>query len=319
MKRMALIDSLAIGEANREREARRVAAERSFQRVARASSAKRDSGLVIAAYLAVRPDGRLVQLSLPGMPPVDLPTRGDCEGMSEDSQRRLLVMLHSLKRSAGLPVMMSLTFPEEIKLTAEEAKDCRRAFEKRMKRQFGDAWCAIWRMEAHPQMSARLGRVHPHFHMLTWGAFYDFDQLGKDWQQCVWEVLEIDPYLADGEGRMVALKHRAAGTNCERVRKWEGVIYCAKTYLAKAEEYPLGKAGRVWGYCNRESLPLAAEQRIPLTSTEASIVRMEVEAWMKERRIVSEHLVCTFFDDDPASFVARLMRNVFPRRWRATP
>jgi hypothetical protein len=55
---------------------------------------------------------------------------------------------------------------------------------------------------------------------------------------------------------------------------------------------------------------MASEERIPLTSTEATAVRLEVEAWMRERRIVSEHLVCTFFDDDPSMFVARLLSRV---------
>lgn len=316
MKRMALIDSLKIGEAHREREARRVSAERSFQRVARDSSRSRDSGLVIASYLQIRRDGRLVQLHLPGMPPVETPKRGDIEGFSEASQRRLLEMLHSIRRDAALPVMVTLTFPEELTVSALEAKRCRRTWEERMKYKFGSKWCNLWRLEAHPEMSRRLGRVHPHFHLLTWGAFYDFAEVSKSWTEVVWEVLSVDLFLADSDGRSVRGKHLAAGTSCERVRKWEGVIYCAKSYIAKDEEFPLGKAGRVWGYANRAALPLADEERIPLTSTEATLVRVEVEAWMAERRIVSEHLICTFFDNDPSAFVARLMRHVLPRRMR---
>lgn len=289
------------------------AARLTFQRAARESRAKPANGLVVAAYLAVRRDGRIVQLNLPGIAPANIPKRGECEGMSEDSQRRLLVMLHSIRRDAALPVMVTLTFPEELKVTAREAKACRAAFEKRMRREFGEEWCAVWRLEAHPEMSYRLSRMHPHIHMLTWGAFYDFEKVGKDWQECVFEVLAIDPCLADSEGRLVSEKHRAAGTNCERIRQWSGVLYSAKNYIAKREEFPLGKAsGRVWGWHNRKALPLAEEERIPLTHTQAAQVVREVEAWQRERRIVTEHLVCTFFDDNPDSFVHRLLRSAGP-------
>ncbi len=300
------------GDALERREAQ-IPAKRNFQRAALASRRASGNGLVIASYLAVHRDGRLIQLHLPGVAPEEAPTRGECEGISEDSRRRLLKMLHSLRRDAHLPVMVTLTFPEELTVTPEQAKACRKAWEKRMRRMHGKKWCHLWRLEAHPEMSARLGRVHPHFHLLTWGAFYDFQRVSEYWNECVWKVLKVADCLCDKEGRSVKEKHVAAGTNCERVRKWEGVIYCAKSYIAKEEEYPLGKAGRVWGWHNRAALPMAEEIRIPLTNSEASLVRMEVEAWMAERRIVSEHLVCTFFDNDPSMFVARLMRRVTPQ------
>ncbi len=287
------------------------AAKRAFQRSARATSAKRSDGLVVAAYLSVRRDGRIVQLHLPGMPPDELPKRGDIQSFSEASRRRLCRMLHSLRRDADLPCMVTLTFPSELIVNAREAKRCLVAWNKRMRREFGPQWCHVWRIEAHPELSKKLGRVHPHFHLLTWGAWYDFETVRFAWQEVVWEVLKVDPCLADEEGRQVKDKHRAAGTKCDRVRQWGGVLYSAKDYLGKEEEYPLGEdSGRIWGVWNRKALPMAEEQMIPLTQTEAVAVRIEVEAWMREKRIVSDHLVCTFFDDDPSMFVARLLSRV---------
>lgn len=292
-----------------ERREHRATAQRSWQRAARELSAKRDSGLAVAAYLSVRKDGRLVQLHLPGVQPAELPTRGDVEGFSEDSRRRLMEFLHSLKRYVKPPAFITLTFPEELHVTAAEAKACKLAWSKRMRRKFGKRWCHIWRMEAHPEMSKRLQRVCPHIHLLTWGAWYDLAELSESWTSVVWEVLKVDECLADEAGRLVREKHEAAGTNCERLRGWGGVLYHAKNYIAKEEEFPLGKAGRVWGYWNRKALPVAEETRIPLTHGNAVAVRLEVEAWMKERRIQSDYLVCTFFDDAPEAFVARLMKN----------
>lgn len=295
-----------LGDAMERRE-HRDGARRSFQRAARESRAKRSDGLVVAAYLSVSRKARLVQLHLPGIAPAEMPTRGECEGMSEDSQRRLLNMLHQLRRDAALPVMVTLTFPAELTVTPAEAKACRLAWEKRMRRRYGPAWCNVWRLEAHPEMSARLGRVHPHFHLLTWGAWYDFSEVSVTWNEVVWEVLQVDKGMVD-----VRVKHILAGTSCERIRQWGGVLYSAKNYIAKAEEYPLGKAGRVWGWHNRKALPLDIVERIPLTCAEAVSVRLAVEEWMRERRIVSEHLVCTFYDDDPGMFAARLMARFNP-------
>lgn len=286
--------------------ARHMAKQR-FQREALKSSAKRSDGLVVAAYLNVRKDGRMVQLHLPGVTPAEMPSRGDVEGFSDDSRRRLMELLHSIRRDAALPVMVTLTFPAEIKVSPREAKQCRIAWEMRMRRTYGSRWSNLWRLEAHPKMSERLGRVHPHFHLLTWGAFYDFADVSKSWQEAVWRVLKLDKSLCDAAGRLVAEKHREAGTNCERIRCWGGVLYSGKNYIAKEEGYPLGKAGRVWGWSNRKALPLAEETVIRLTAAQAMTVRANVEDWMRAKRIVSEHLVCTFFDDEPSAFAERLL------------
>ncbi len=285
---------------------RRTKALSGFRAAAKEQGAKRcANGLVIASYLAVRKSGRLVQLSLPGGN-LEPPVRGDVEGFSASSQRRLLRLLHSIERNVELPVMVTLTFPSELTVSPDEARMCRKAWEKRMERSYGAKWCAVWRLEAHPEMSRRLGRVHPHFHLLTWGAFYDFAEVSRSWQETVFSVLKVDSHLRDAQGHLVAEKHLRAGTNCERVRKWEGVVYCTKSYLAKEEDYPLGKAGRVWGWFNRKALPIAEETRIPLTHLQASFVRARVELWMREKNIKSDHLVCTFFDSNPVGFVAWL-------------
>jgi len=302
------------GRQNRSR-----GAQRAFQRVARASRAtvaapkvlpapKAHSGLVVAAYLSVRKDGRLVQLHLPGCSEPPDCVRGEIDGFSAASRRRLMELLHSLRRDARLPIFGTLTFPEEVWLTAREAKKCMIAWTKRMRRLVGERWSYVWRLEAHPEMSRRTGRMCPHLHLISWGAWFDLAELSAVWTSVVWDVLKIGDCLADAGGRMVREKHQASGTNFERCRTWGGVIYAGKNYIAKEEEFPLGEdSGRIWGYHNRAGLPLAVETRIALTWAEATCARINVEAWMREKRIESEHLVCTFFTDDPDLFVKRLL------------
>lgn len=281
----------------------------------RAATAARD-GLVSGPYLAVYATGRLVEVHLPGLQPMGpIPKRGDIDGMSEDSARRLKIKLNSIRRDAPLPIHLALTFPEEIIVTPAEAKQCRKAFEKRQIERH-EKFCDLWRIEAHPEMSKRLGRVHPHFHLMVWGAWFDLAQLSSDWTSTVWNVLEIDPCLMDDEGRFVREKHEAAGTYAERMRNWGGVLYCSKNYIAKREEYPLGKAGRVWGWCQGDLLPIAEAEKVSLTPSEAVAVVEALREWQEECGMQTENLVRSIFCDRPLEMMERLLRrraDRFPR------
>lgn len=272
--------------------------------------ARSATGLGKTAYLAVHRDARLVELYLPGVAPKQSEKRGDCEGCSEDSRRRLMAKLHTIRRDAPLPTMITLTFPEEVNITVAEAKVCRRAFMKRIQRRHAEI-CAIWRVEAHPEMSLRLGRVHPHFHMLTWNAWFDLEWLSWQWTRTVWSVLDLDPCLMDDAGRVVAEKHLKAAVNTERVRKWEGVTYCAKQYIAKEEEYPIGKAGRVWGWDNGALLPCSAVEKIELTNAQAAAVISRARKWMDAKGIVSERdtVLRSYYVEDPDLFLQLLMHQ----------
>jgi hypothetical protein len=264
-------------------------------------------GLVKPAYLAVYDNGRVVELSLPGMPPLKCAPRGECEGMSEDSRRRLLGELQRIDRRAQLPVMVSLTFPEELVVTASEAKAVKRAFVKRLKRKHKRLGL-VWRLEAHPEMSARLGRVCPHFHMLTWGAWFDLGWVRRAWTSCIWSVLRVDECLADSAGRLIREKSVTAGTNCERIRTWAGVPYCVKMYLGKEEEYPLGKAGRVWGWDFKNRIPFARERRIELTHLQVVAIKRRVMEWMSARGISTEYGPMRIIHcDAPTEFAAALL------------
>lgn len=272
--------------------------------------AVRSDGLVKPAYLAVYGQGRLVELCLPGIPPLhDVGTRGVCEGMSADSKRRLMTVLQSIRRDAPLPIMMTLTFPEEVTVTPSEAKACRRAFAKRIAREHED-FCALWRLEAHPEMSTRLGRVCPHFHLLIWGCWFDLEWVSATWTSVVWSVLEIDDCLSGKDGRLVREKHRAAATNTERIKKWAGVAYCVKQYLGKDEEFPLGKAGRVWGWDCAAKLPISEVTKIVLGPLETARVQRGIRAWMDEKGIRSEFVLRAVFHERPTALAARL------RKWK---
>lgn len=264
-------------------------------------------GLVKAAYLSVFDDGRAVELQLPGLPPMKELTRGDIEGMSDESRRRLLAVMHRIRRDAPLPVMLTVTFPEELTVTGAEAKACYRALAKRIER--GNVrWSALWRLEAHPEMSKRLGRMHPHLHLLCWNVWFDLAWLSEAWADVVWTVLEVDKGMTDVREKLVK-----AGTSAERVRKWAGVAYVVKAYMAKGEEYPLGKSGRVWGWWKGERLPLAKATRVELTNLQVVTIKRRVWEWMAVKRIKSEHMIRTIFCDDPTAFAAALL---VPSSWQ---
>jgi len=227
--------------------------------------------------------------------------------MSEKSKRRLLALLNTLRRDAPLPIMLTVEFPEELTVSAQEAKRCYLALAKRLEREHGDRWSALWRVEAHPEMSKRLGRVCPHLHILCWNIWFDLDGLSRDWAEVCLAVLGYDDQLCDAEGRRVFEKHVAAGTSAERVKKWEGVAYMVKQYMAKEEEYPLGKAGRVWGWWKFDRLPIAPVRREVLTPRQVVIVQKRVREWMAARGLNGEYALRSLFCEDPSALAARLL------------
>lgn len=147
----------------------------------------------------------------------------------------------------------------------------------------------------------------PHLHLLCWNVWFDLSWLSAAWTSVIWSVLKVDECLADETGRLVREKSLAAGTSAERVREWGGVAYMVKAYMAKEEEYPLGKSGRVWGWWKRKRMPLAAETRVELTPLQVIAIKRRVREWMAAKRINSEYLVRTIFCDDPSAFAAALM------------
>lgn len=248
-------------------------------------------GLVYASYLTVFPDGRLAQLHLQGLQEHEPKpgVRGKCDGMSDDSRRRLMRLLHQIDRKARQPAFVTLTFPDECIPSPREAKVMLQTLFKRWQRR-QPRLCAVWRLEAHPERSERVGRPVPHLHLLVWGDWIERENLSRDWSDI---VCGLSP-------QAVFWKHLAAGTKVESIRSFRGVASYASKYLSKADGYSLGEdAGRVWGVFNKDALPLAEAVTVKLSTAQVVAVVRWVKRLLHSKGVKSEWMPKTIYLERP--------------------
>ncbi len=256
-------------------------------------------GLVRAAYLTVFPESRLIALQLPTLGS-DPPTagRGKINGMSDESRRRLMALLHTIKRRAANPAFVTLTFPDDAIPSPRGAKIALQTFFKRWKRRNASI-CAVWRVEAHPERSQARGEPVPHFHLLVWGAWIDRFQLSKDWA----DVVGAPDYMA----------HLAAGTKVESIRSFRGVCSYASKYISKAEVYSLGEdAGRVWGIFNKGALPVGPSLTVKLDSSETIRVVRYVKRLLFSRGVKTEWMPRSIYCEAPEAILRLLAQKGGP-------
>lgn len=200
-------------------------------------------------YLAAYPGGRLATLKFPGDRDAVRGVRGDVDGFSRASRRRLLELLHTVERDAPLPLFVTLTFPDLFP-TMEQARAALRAWCKRVSRMSPEA-SVIWRLETVDRKSgASKGQVAPHFHLMVWGEGLTGEALSKAW------------FEACGESDYAHLKH---GCDVQQIEAWRGVVSYVGKYMAKDAEHEC--KGRVWGIHARKNLPRAKVEirRVPVT------------------------------------------------------
>lgn len=294
-------EQLSLGEGTKQRKlavfddaAKRTAPER------RAELAEGQHGLVGAAYLTVYPDSRLVELHIPQFGGSEPPTskRGDVDGLSDESRRRLMRLLHSFKRSASNPAFVTLTFPDEAIPTAREAKECMQTLFKRWAR-MSPKLCGVWRIESHPQRSRSLGKPVPHFHLLVWGAWIDRGELSADWAQIVHERWNTS--------ERAHVKHLLAGTKIEAIRSFRGVCSYASKYISKRSDESLGeKAGRVWGIFNRDCLPIGRAETHKLDARGVVRVARFVRQFLFKRGIETEWMPRAIYLEHPGRLLELL-------------
>ena len=189
-------------------------------------------------------NGELLQVRTPGgRGPVGGGMRGEVDGFSQASRRRLLYLLASLDRKKmPKPLFMTLTYPgqewERYGGTKEEVKRHLNTFHHWLRYHYPQA-AVIWRQEFQK-------RGAPHFHLLVFGVdFIDRQLVAEEWYRIV------------GSNQP---SHLAAGTQVVACRSWkQATMYVAK-YMAKPQslaetEVPIHlRPGRVWGIWGREQL-----------------------------------------------------------------
>jgi hypothetical protein len=205
--------------------------------------------------------------------------RGEINGFSAASRKRMIQLLHSVKFQTVS--MITLTygkeFPECIKTSKMHLKEWRRRFEK----SWGTLRC-IWRLELQK-------RGAPHYHILILDCPYI--QV-EDIQNLWYSVTKVPDTLRFGNAvDMVTV--RGDGSR-SRV-----IAYISK-YLAKAYIPDVGdksiKLGRVWGYWNIEEEPAI---ECELDDYEARVVSDTVRSmWSKNYYTPDDPTRCTLFGEE---------------------
>ncbi len=219
-------------------------------------------------------------------------------GFSNASRRRLLYLIARIKRSAALPLFVTLTYP----YTFPDVKKSKKHFK---------AFCArlkyvcpgvglIWKLE--PQ-----DRGAPHYHLLVWGgdlltmrmfvpqAWYEIAG-GGDYKHFLWH----SGCLGHGNKECV-----------QQVRSWKGVWNYAAKYLGKTFEVVGWEyVGRYWGVVNKGSVPFGEEQVIEVDMRKAqSIQRYQRRFAFHHKKLMFRNnpTVTIFCDAD--QWVSRLVHG----------
>jgi hypothetical protein len=229
-----------------------------------AASTRRPLGY--GAYLTAYPEGRLASLRMPADRDKPPASRGEINGFSRWSRRRLLELLHTVERGAALPVFVTLTFPDFFP-TIEEARTKLDSWLKRIRRKFPEA-SAVWRLETIDRKSgSNRGQVAPHFHLMVWGVGEgDGAWMSEAW----WEV--------NGKSDYAHLRH---GCDAQQIESWRGVASYVGKYMSKDSEHEC--RGRVWGIHNRARLPVAAPEVRRVDIRTAFRVRRTIRRLMHAR------------------------------------
>jgi len=231
--------------------------------------------------------GNLVQLRVPKFKSKitydEGRNRGKIGEFSYKSRQRMMRKQAMIdQRAAGLPVFLTLTYPEEWAGDAKEWKIQLHHFKVCMVQRFKDVW-GLWKMEFQK-------RGAPHFHLMLWGLpkIEGTEHVRKG--KLCWRVLPglsrpedltVFNWLNETWYRIVGSedeKHLAAGINLEPVQSWRGVTSYVSKYLGKTaggEFVPVEHTGRFWGVIQGHKWPVTK-----------MVLEIGEEAFMRYRRVI---------------------------------
>ena len=141
--------------------------------------------------------------------------RGEVNGFSEASRRRLLRRLQMTKKDV-LPVFATLTYPDDFPKDPKVWKADLEAFGKRLARVHPEA-AFFWKLELKRRLTGtKAGEVAPHFHLLMWNVPWTWtDPKGRQ-LSWAWQVAKQDD-LRDGARllKRVEMREGEAVRSCE--------------------------------------------------------------------------------------------------------
>ena len=208
----------------------------------------------IQAHVKITAQGRLLHVKCYN-PDYEMPgrgRRGRVDTFSKQSRMRMLRMLARLHPPAVKGFRHRCVF---VTLTSGEvfhpmqAKEYLRAFLKRLERKF-NRLAGVWRME-YQQRGA------PHFHLIL----YNVSFIDKLWIQAIWGEIIGQSHPFTRIESIKSYKHLVSYVS-KYAGKVDVVGFNIGTYQAAHPDSAYGEmsAGRVWGWFNKELLPLADEE-----------------------------------------------------------
>lgn len=238
------------------------------------------------SYVTIAPEASYIEVSRARKQSSQTKTRGvrgRITQFSRESANRLRKRLASLKRIER-PVFVTLTYPDVWGWSGEEIKADLDRFGKRFRRQFPD-WAFVWKLETVARKSGTLeGVVMPHFHLLVYGPKNEIGfstlrtWIGEAWSKSIQAETYDDEYTAyrqwlRPEMGSNAEAHKEAGTRCEHIRAFGGVMYYCSKYFTKHEDGVEG-LGRCWGIVGRMVLLQMKGYAITAVVTEKEAIRI---------------------------------------------
>lgn len=175
--------------------------------------------------------------------------RGKVRGFTGRSRLRMLEQVNSIKRSSvGAVWFLTLTVPSQDECTWQKLEQHRRAWFKRLRREWGGDWFAVWKKEPHKSGL-------PHLHVLLFWCRAEVPELAafRRWNDSAWAnvVQSVNPF------------HEKCGARVERMRGWNGVAwYCAKYCAKLSEAMDSAETGRIWGIENRGRMVVERVARV---------------------------------------------------------
>lgn len=191
--------------------------------------------------------------------------RGVIRAFSRKSRQGLMVLMAGIDfERAGLPVFLTLTYPNEWVQDPREWKRHLDNFLRALRRKWPEVW-GVWKLEFQK-------RGAPHFHALLWdgpvvtgiearrcnGKFCMVPDLSNEANRAVFTWMSDTWYRVVGSGDQ---KHLEAGTRIEPVMSRQGVMAYTGKYLGKTEDQELPEGmGRVWGIIGKERWKTSPEK-----------------------------------------------------------
>lgn len=212
--------------------------------------------------------------------------RGEVKMFSNKSRSRMLKMTAKVREFIGdsRPVFITLTYTGKDLVDHSPEKWSRDldTFRKRLVRFYeahglGDVK-AIWRKEFKTRQSGELkGQVVPHFHLILFPPV----------KFPVLVALDFGKFIADAWWEVVGTgdaDHRKAGTQVEELSSKRKAKFYVSKYVAKQDDAPVGKTGRMWGVWGE--LDMSASMSVVLTPRQYIAFRRHWRKFLEKRGLI---------------------------------